>query len=333
MPRKIGVAVVGLDHWYTAFPAMAEAGKRRDTHLVAIADKSRRRLSEAAAKHPADQVTTDFDEALADPRVDLVCSLVNTRDNVKVVRQALKAGKHVACVKPMAMTLRQADALIQLAEQQGRVLYSFDLLGRQRAEGELKSLIKRGGIGQPLTVYQTLAGGLPKAWPNSKNPGWWTDPELVPVGAWADHAIYTIDMLRFLFGAEVETVHAEIGNRRYKKLGVEDYGVATLRFTNGVVAVIEDTWASDHGGSWTKIIGTKGMIHMDPAAFSDPVVVVTARGRRTLKPRGFDILRDAVSLVRAGKSKPSPARESRKNLAICFAAYRSAKTGRYTAPS
>jgi len=333
MPRKIGVAVVGLDHWYTAFPAMAEAGKRRDTHLVAIADKSPRRLSEAAAKNPADQVTTDFDEVLSNPQVDLVCSLVNTRDNVKVVRQALKAGKHVACVKPMAMTLRQVDSLIQLAEEQRRVLYSFDLLGRQRAEGELKSLIKRGGIGQPLTVYQTLAGGLPKAWPDSKHPGWWTDPARAPVGAWADHAIYTIDMLRFLLDAEVEAVHAEIENRRYKKLGVEDYGVATLRFTNGVVAVVEDTWASDQGGHWTKIIGTKGMIHMDPAAFSDPVVVVTARGRRTLKPRGFDILRDAVALVRAGKAKPSPARESRKNLATCFAAYRSAKVGRYIKPS
>ena len=333
MAKRVGVAVLGLDHWYTALAAVREAEETAGAQLVAVADKSRVRLAQVTQNHKPNYVTQDFRKALADPKVDLVCSLVNTRDNLVVARRALKAGKHVACVKPMAMTLRQIDALIALAEERNLVLWSFDQLGRQRGPRELKSLLRRGGIGEPLTIYQMLSGGLPRAWPNSRNPGWWADPKLTPVGAWADHAIYTIDMLRFLLEAEVEAVHAEIANRRYPRLGVEDYGVATLRFSNGVVAVLEDTWSSDYTGNWIKIIGTKGMVHMDPRAFGAPAVLATAKGVRRLTPaRGMKLLAEPLKLVRAGGARPSPAWESRRNLAVCFAAYRSAKTGRYVEP-
>ena len=103
MAKKLGVAVVGFDHWYTAFPTAEAAATMKETRLVALADKSKKRLDEVAAKYAADYTTTNFDRVLADPAVELVCSLLNTRDNVALAKAALKAGKHVVCVKPMAM--------------------------------------------------------------------------------------------------------------------------------------------------------------------------------------------------------------------------------------
>ncbi len=332
MARQIGVGVVGLDHWYTAFGVVEQAARGQGARLVAVADKSRKRLGEATAKHKAGYVTTDFEKVIGDPNVDLVCSLANTRDSVAVTREALKAGKHVACVKPMAMTLRQADALIALAEKQNRVLWSFDQLGRGRANAELKSLLKRGAIGEPLSLFQTMWSGLPKPWPGKTGPSWWTDPKRAPFGAWADHGIYTIDMLRFLFEAEVEVVHGEIGNLVYPDLKVEDYGLATVRFSNGVVAVIEDTWtATGFWPHWTKFVGTKGVIHIERGAYGDQPVLATAKGVKPIKlgQRGGGLLDPMLALVRKGAAKPSPARESRTNLAIAFAVYRSAATGRY----
>jgi len=336
MPKKIGVGVVGLEHWYTAFAVLREANEDPRIRLVAIADRSRKRLAEVRETHQADYVATDFAKVIADPNVDLVCSLVNTRDSVAVTRRALEAGKHVACVKPMAMNLRQADGLIELAERRGRVLWSFDQLGRVGVNPQLKSLLKRGGIGLPLTVYHMMEAGLPKSWPDSTDPGWWIDPKLVPFGAWADHAIYTIDMLRGLFDAEVELVHGEMANRRYPRLKMEDWGLAALRFTNGVVAVIEDAWTGEgYWPHWTKIVGTKGAIDMDPAAFKEPVMVATAKGVAPLpsKPRARGgLLSVLIKAVNSGASTPSPARESRKNLAIALAVYKSAKTGEYIRP-
>ena len=332
MANRVGVGIVGLDHWYTVFGVLDEAGSRAGVRVVGIADRSEERLSEVKSKYEVDYVTTDFRRVIGDPRVDLICSQVNTRENVGVVRRALKAGKHVACVKPMAMTLRQADALIELAERQGCVLWSFDQSGRRRASPRLKSLIERGGIGQPVSFYQTMWAGLPKPWYDRTGPSWWVDPERAPFGAWADHAIYTIDMLRFLFDAEVEVVHGEIANKRYPKLGLEDYGVGILRFGNGLVAVIEDTWtAGKYYAHWTKIVGTDGVIHMDQAVSGGEPVVVTAQGVKPIKLGGRrgGPLDPVLSSMREGRTKPSPARESRRNLAIAFAVYRSAKTGRY----
>jgi predicted dehydrogenase len=337
MPKRIGVGVVGLDHWYTAFGVLREANDNARTRLVAIADRSRNRLAEVREQHRADYVTTDFAKVIADPEVELICSLVNTRDNVAVTRQALKAGKHVACVKPMAMNLRQADALIQLAEQQGCLLWSFDQLGRAGLNPQLKALLKRGGIGLPLAFYHVMEAGLPKSWPDSDDPGWWINDKLAPFGAWADHAIYTIDMLRALFDADVELVHGEIANRRYPKLKVEDWGLATLRFTNGVVAVIEDAWTAEgYWPHWTKIVGTKGAVHMDPAAFKEPVMVATPKGVAPLKTKPGarrGMMAGLLKAISSGATSPSLARESRKNLAIALAVYKSAKTGRSVRPA
>ncbi len=331
MVKRVGVGVIGLEHWYTAFAVMADAVKRRGVRLVGIADASEKRLSEVTASYPSDYATTDSRRVVEDSGVDLICSQVNTRENVSVVRAALKAGKHVACVKPMARTLRQADALIELAERQGCLLWSFDQLGRIQASGRLKSVIQRGGIGQPISVSQTMWAGLPMPWPGTTGPSWWTDPELVPFGAWADHAIYSIDMLRALFEAEVECVHGEVANKRYPELGVEDYGSATLCFDNGVVAVLEHAWvAGTYHANWTKIVGTDGVIHMEPGAFGHAAALATRNGVKPIKPsaRRGGALDPVLKLLREGETGPSPARESRTNLAIALAVYRSARTGR-----
>lgn len=332
MAKRIGVGLVGLDHWYTALAVVAQARAPRAWRLVAVADESAGRLARVTEKHDLEHTTTDFSEVIRHPEVDLVVSQVNTRDNVWVVREALREGKHVACVKPMAMSLRQADALIELAERQERVLWSFDQLGRAGADARLKALLAQGRIGQPIACYQTMWSGLPQPWEGETGPSWWTDAELVPFGAWADHAIYTLDMLRALLEDEVETVHAEIGRKRYPDLAVEDYGVATLRFRGGLVAVVEQTWTGGpYYPHWTKIVGTKGVVHIDPAAFGQQPVLATAKGVKPLRlasGRRGGILDPVLALVREGRSKPSPARESRTNLAIAFAAYQAARTGR-----
>lgn len=332
MAKRIGVGVVGLEHWYTAFGVLEEASKSPKTKLVAIADKSRKRLAEMKEKHQPGYATSDFARVIEDPEVDLVCSLVNTRDNVQVATAALQAGKHVACVKPMAMNLRQADALIALAEREQRILWSFDQLGRAGVDPELKALLARGDIGKPLTLYHVAEGGLPKAWPNSTDPGWWADDELVPWGAWADHAIYTIDQLRCLFDSEVEMVQGTMANRRYPRLKVEDWGLGVLHFANGMVAVVEDAWtAENYWCSWTKIVGTKGSVHVDPALSQAPVVA-TPKGLQPIKRkkarRAGGLMAGLLEIFQAGVARPSPARESRTNLAIALGVYQSARTGK-----
>lgn len=337
MAKKLGIAVVGLDHWYTAFPTAEAAATMRGTRLVAVADRELSRAEEVADRHQPDYVTTDFRRVLSDPNVDLICSLLNTRDNVRLTRRALAAGKHMVCVKPMAMNLRQLDSLIALAEKHKRVLWCFDQLGRQSVHPQVKAAIGRKLIGKPLSFHHLAWAGLPKPWRDSVGASWWIDAKQVPWGAWADHAIYSIDMLRALLKSEVVEVHGEIANRVYRNLSVEDWGVGTLRFANGMVAVLEDAWTADgYWPHWTKIVGTKGVIHMEHAAFGDKVMVANAKGVKLAPaakpPRRRAFLADPVKLIRAGAAVPSPARDSRINHAICLAVYKAARTGKYVDP-
>ncbi len=337
MAKQLGVAVVGFDHWYTAFPTAEAASKAKETRLVALADKSRARLKEVAAQYPAEYATTDFDRVMDDSSVDVVCSLINTRDNVEVAKAALQAGKHVICVKPMAMNLKQVDQLIALAEKKQRVLWCFDQLGRVGVNPQVKAALEKGLIGTPLTFHHVMCAGLPKPWRDQTGKSWWLDAEKAPWGAWADHAIYTIAMLRALFDSEVVEVCGTISNRVYQNLAVEDHGVGLLRFANGLEAVIEDAWtAQGYWPHWTKLVGTKGVIHMDRVAFPDyPVAIATAKGvkpapKRAHKPHGF--LDAPLALIKAGAATPSSARDSRVNMAVALAVYQAAKTGRYVRP-
>ena len=67
MATQIGIGVVGLDHWYTAFGALKEANENPATRLVAIADTSGKRLKEVSEKNKADYTTTNFGAVIADP--------------------------------------------------------------------------------------------------------------------------------------------------------------------------------------------------------------------------------------------------------------------------
>lgn len=337
MAKQLGVAVVGFDHWYTAFPTAEAVVKMKETRLVALADKSRTRLKEVEAQFSPEYATTDFDRVMGDPRVEVVCSLINTRDNVEVAKAALSAGKHVVCVKPMAMNLKQVDQLIALAEKKQRVLWCFDQLGPLGVNPQVKAALEKGLIGKPLTFHHTMCAGLPKPWRDKTGKSWWLDAEQVPWGAWADHAIYTIAMLRALLGSEVVEVCGTMSNKVYQNLAVEDHGVGILRFANGLEAIIEDAWTADgYWPHWTKIVGTKGVIHLDRVAFPDyPVAVATAKGvkpapKKVAKQYGF--LDAPIALIKAGAHTPSPARDSRVNMAVALAVYQAAKTGKYVRP-
>lgn len=329
MPKTIRLGLVGLDHWYTVFAALDAARQASNVKLVGVADSSRKRLGEVASGYGPDYVTTEYERVIEDPKIDLICSLASTAGNVKVVRAALKAGKHVACVKPMVMTLRQADSLIDLAEDSDLVLWSFDQLGRA-GSAHLKRALDRGAIGQPFGFHQVMWAGLPRPWRDQTGRSWWTDEKLVPFGAWGDHAIYSIDVLRFIFDAEIESVEGQIANKRHRSLKLEDYGLSVLRLTNGITAMLEHAWiGGPYHPHWTKICGTKGVIHMERGLGEGGPTLATGRGLTPIKPlRSGGFLDPVLALVCKGAAKPSPARESRANLAAAFAFYRAARTGR-----
>lgn len=327
----LGVAVVGLDHWYTAFGVLDTARKSDIAPLIAFAETEPARLAYAAEKYPGVLATANVDEAISAPGVGLVAICASTDQAPQIATTALRAGKHVVSVKPPARTLAELDEVLAVAAQTGRFYGSFEGMQRLNARATvLQNLIQNGEIGTPLSFHQVGHGGLPAPWPGQIGLSWWLDANKVPGGAWLDHAIYAVDLARFVFGGEVDFATGLIENRVQPDLSLEDYGISLMRLrrANGspnVSLLFEDTWAANPGGGTSRyqIIGTDGSVRIDG---SDWVVTKGGQETRHAIPAGpFFAFETLTDLLERDETPPFGPADARANLKACLAVYESAK--------
>ncbi len=331
MPDPVGVAVIGLDHWYSAFHVLDQVVRERAMRLIGIGERNPERLEEARQKYAPQMAAGDPMRLLDDPQVELVFSFVNTADNPDICLEALGRGKPTLCVKPAALTVREANRLAAAADDAGVFWSSFEVSHRLTARSQrLKELLKEGVIGEPISFYQVAQGGLPQPWPGQSGPSWWLEPDRVPGGAWIDHAIYAVDQVRWALEREVESVSATLGNRRHQELGVEDWGIAWLRLTSGFTAVMEDAWTADSGTNFNRYIGTEGSLAPEGDAF-----VVSRQGdtERIPVPEEERSPFAWIAAATRGQSRlPFTNACSVFNLDTCLAAYESFRTGKHVTP-
>jgi predicted dehydrogenase len=270
--------------------------------------------------------------------VDVVCCFTSTEQNAPLATRALEAGKAVVAIKPMAMTLAEADALVETVERTGRPYFPNDAARRLTpANQQFKEWIREGRIGDVVSAHCVFRAGLPQAWPGAAEPGWFADPGRTPGGAFIDHAIYHVDVLRWLFGAGVESVTGMTANVRHRELALEDYGHAVLRFANGCMGSIEDTWTSGPGASREalEITGTRGSLMMDSATGK-----IGATGDFGLPgwiqapppPAKGGFMNHVIRCLKGDEEPVSSVRVARGNLAACLAFYEAARTGRAVRP-
>lgn len=331
------IAMIGLDHWYTALPLAQAFAAHPEVELVAIADADSDRAAEVRAKAGLDATPTSEKELLQDPRVDVIASFGSTDKNPAVCVAAAENGKHILSVKPLANTLAEATEIREAVHRAGVVFVPAESRHRAGALGlQLRRWQQEGRFGQLLTASFQMWGGLPRGWPGDSDPGWWIDPERAPGGGWIDHSIYHIDVLRWLTGGRVTKVSGVLGNLRHTHLAMEDFGHATMEFDTGLVAAIEDTWCAAPGGSRqsTTLVGTEGAISHDTLSgrlsVTDPVyggwIQLPAP---VAHPTTID---DLLTTVRREDEPLATVDDAWENLAACEAFYRACATGTTVTP-
>ena len=325
--NAFGIALIGLDHWYTAFGFAETAAGAAGARLIGVAEPDPERRAYIAAKHPQIPVTDAADNLMTRDDVFLVALCVPTGQAPALAKRALAAGKHVLSVKPPARSLAELDEVIGVARASGRFYGSFEGMQRMGHRARLlRDLIQGGAIGTPVAFHQVAHGGLPSPWPGQTGDSWWLHAEQVPGGAWIDHAIYAVDLARFVFGGEIVRAAGLIENRVHTELTVEDYGAALMRLVPaggapGVTLFFEDAWTASPGGGTSRqqIIGTGGSLRPDGSDW-----VVTRDGKETRHPipaGPFFPVEALVEALRSGESLPFGPEEARANLAACLSVY------------
>jgi predicted dehydrogenase len=204
-----------------------------------------------------------------------------------------------------------------------------------------------GRLGDPLAVYCYFRAALPDiAWfglPVVRARTWWLDPLKVPGGAWIDHGIYMVDVLRWLFQADIGSVTGQVANRRYPDEPLEDYGIATLNFTNGAVATVESTWLADFpatntglhftgsGGQLFEGTNTKGLMFDQEQErqlrlfdYGDQIL---GWQEIELPPEAGGLTAHMLRVLRSEEQPVATAQDTRAALEACLAFYDSAKSG------
>jgi len=268
-------------------------------------------------------------------REDLTAVYIGTEPSrhLEVVREATTRGKHVLCDKPIALTLEEADEIIRLAREAGvKLMVPFNPRF-QLPLMKVKAALDSGRAGELVSVFAIKYGKLPTKIPGPADYGWLIDPRQAGGGGFLDIGIHAVDALRWLAGSEARCVYARVGTALYEGLPVDDLGLMTVEFENGVVGALSAGWANpDSYPAWLdvrfEILTTKEAFLID-SPYHDYWCYGADRAERSYWwRRDVDgLVAEFASAVVEDREPMISGEDARAALGIVLAAYESSSKG------
>ncbi len=315
-----------------------------DVELVAVCDLNKERAQEVAEKYGMKHVCKDIDELVALDDVDAVSVCTWNNAHVTAVLAAAKAGKHILCEKPMAMTAAEAETMKKAVEEAG-VTFMMGFVNRFRADSQvIYDLVQEGRFGD---IYYAKAGWLRR---RGTPLGWFTDLGKSGGGPVIDIGVHVIDLTWHFMGkpkpvAVSAAVHHEIGD--YKTKGVsrwealdtdnlvfetEDSAAGFIRFDNGATMAFEVSWAinGEDTGVYSKIFGKKAGASLDPLTlYGEEAGYLADAKPNPGKTNSFAAeIRHFLDCIKTGKQPLSSLDDGVQIQKILNGIYQSAKEGR-----
>ena len=245
----IGASTIASEHMIGAI--RAQAGHE----VVAVASSNPERGRKFAAQHEIDASYDSVGTLLADPRVAVVYISTTNELHRDQVLAAAKAGKHVLCEKPLALSIDDALQMAAACKAAGVVMATNHHLRNAATHRRIRELIQAGAIGKPLFARVFHAVYLP---PHLQ--GWRLDKPQAGGGVILDITVHDVDTLRFLLDAEPIEAVGMTQSASLAKEGLEDGVMSILRFDNGVLAQLHDAFTVKYGGNGIEVHGEAGSI-------------------------------------------------------------------------
>ncbi len=240
----INVGVIGCGHWgpnhIRIFAGLQES------RAVMCSDIDKARLKNMQELFPGIKVSCDYMDILNNKEIDAVCIAAPTNLHFAMTKQALNAGKHVLCEKPLALKVEECRYLKELAEEKQLVLMVGHVFLFNAGIVWLKEYIDSGELGSIYYAY-ALRTNL--------------GPFRYDVNALWDLAPHDISIFNYLFGSSAINVSA----RGQKCLGnsLEDLAFATLEYPSNIIANVHVSWLDPRKVRQITVVGDKKMVVWD----------------------------------------------------------------------
>ncbi|QOV87776.1 Gfo/Idh/MocA family protein [Humisphaera borealis] len=260
--------------------------------LVALCDPNAQRIDEISKAYGGvAKCYTDYAEMLKDPTVDAVVVSGPNSMHASQSIQALEAGKHVLCEKPMATTREDAKAMMAAAKKSGNYLM---IALNQRlipAHKRAKEIIDSGRLGKVLSFRTAFQHPGPESWSVDGGKSWFFQKGSAFMGVTGDLGVHKADLLRWLLGQEFVEVGGFIStldkrDAAGKLIELDDNAFLKLKTDKGVLGSMILSW-TNYGPeeNYTIVFCEKGVLSIG----TDPtygVIVDYRNGEKELHKVG-----------------------------------------------
>ncbi|NLE66960.1 MAG: Gfo/Idh/MocA family oxidoreductase [Lentisphaerae bacterium] len=332
--KKTGIGVIGAGKAGFLFGRAINASAHG--RLAGLAAATQEEADAVGARLNARQRTGDWKELLANPDIDAVFVSSPTHLHAEMTIAAAQAGKHVLCDKPLCLTVKEADGMLEACRKAG-VKFMVGFVERfNPAFRVVKDRIRQGHIGKPVMVKAH------RSHPPRK--GSWIMDDRKSGGAFLHTGCHNIDLVQWLFDSPVVRVSAEVAESGNFP-GFTDVASVLARLENGVMVTLLESYAHpttlpmgvDRG---MEVLGTSGALYVD--LFRSPVTLCNeAEGWKYLDVLTWVDAEGALSgalteeteyfidCIRENREPDAaPAIEGRRTIAVFEAAQRAAREGR-----
>jgi predicted dehydrogenase len=324
--ERIRYAVVGAGNiaQSAALPAFQHA--KENSELVGIvSDDPEKRQALGATYHVATAAYADLESLLVRERVHAVYVALPNTLHRPFVERAAKAGVHVLCEKPMAMSSEDCHAMIDACDAAGVHLMIAYRLHFEAANLEAVEMIRAGKLGE-LRYFSAVFSQ------QVRDSDIRTRAE-TGGGALFDMGIYCVNAVRYLFGAEPTEVvgYQRHGDRRFQ--GVDETTTAILRFPDDRLAQFTASQGAADVDAF-RVVGTEGDLRVEPGfGYAGELTHYLTLGGKTVKkkfPRSDQFAPEIVhfsTCLKEGRRPEPSGREGLADVRVMEAIRWSAQTG------
>lgn len=313
MGSKLRVAVIGCGG---IAKSHLDAMRNLPARPVAMVDIDEERAREYADEYGADRYHTDIEDALTDD-VDAVIVCLPHYLHVGAVVAAAESGKHILTEKPMAISLKEADDMIEAAQKNNVCLMVGQVLRFRQGNIEAKSLIKEGKIGEPRNMIRRRLSRFQEF----RSP-WAKDP--AKAGGWVlyGYGAHEVDMMLWLFDTYATKVYAQA---RKNNPYWNDYDEVSIQMelANGMMGTLNHSLNCVSGAWDTFITGTEASMYIT----NEQIVI---DGEKMIIPMGPSMevqLKEFIDAIREEREPEASGINVRKTMQALEAAKMSIANG------
>jgi predicted dehydrogenase len=232
----IGAGLIGQTH--SLMLRRVSDRTNGSVRVIAVADREAKAAENLAARWPQARALASTAELIADQTIDAVWICTPTAHHREACLMAARAGKHIFCEKPLAMTAADAREMASAIHSAGVISQVGLVLRFSPVYTVIRALVSEPSAGAVLAVTMRDDQDFPIR--GVHNSGWRNDPSVTAGGTLVEHSVHDFDLLTWMFGP-LRRIYCRTRNLNGAS-GIEDFGATQMEFAAGFHGQLTSVW-------------------------------------------------------------------------------------------